>query len=161
MIEQTSLSKWWQSRANRERKILKLALPIIMVLLLALLFTPLLARYSESKYHHETLVSNYQWLQTVNSTDVSKVRCNGVLGDLKYQLQQLPKITGLAPGVESQSYALNADGSYSITLKDMDGQQALAWIEQLPCSMVSLKSLELVRASKNKVNAKLRIELLL
>lgn len=170
MIELASLSKWWHSRTDRERRILTPAAALSVVLLLVLLFAPLLGRYLESKYHYATLTANYQWLQTFSDPDVvSNARCNDGLnrldqfkpGDLSQQLQTLGVTNRSAPGIESELYTTNADGSYTVALKEIDGQQLLAWVEQLPCLGMVLNSLELERVSENYVTAKLKIGSLL
>lgn len=156
-----NISNSWQQLGNRQKKVLAYAAPIILLLFLCLLLSPLFTYYQTSKKSYQKLVSSYQWLaqqQALITSAPSSCRHLSVIrnsSELQNILdQQLTEKQILDPVWEQSS------GGWLLKVQEVDGQHLLGWLEQATCQGLLLKAIVLEKQASGKLNANIEMVVL-
>ena len=154
-----SLRQWWSGLAAQDQRILRLAAPLVLLMLVYLLvLQPIYRDYAQSRDHHqqlsETLVWLYESAELVNRMQNACTRQRLLphnSGDLRAYIQDVGRRFGASPQVTG-----DPSQGFQVSLNGGQGSRVLALFQSYGCHGFSLEQVQLDRQKDNPVmvNAK-------
>lgn len=141
------ISSWWGSRSRQEQRTLKIAAPIIGLMVIYLvLIEPIMGLYFERKSEYDQAQDNLAWLYEQSGL-VARLQNN--CGSRIFYLQSGETPQDLAQSIARRS-SINASlqttgETVGITVNTAPGNRMLAYIHTLVCSGFQVERLEIKR----------------
>lgn len=141
------VSGWWMSRSRQEQRTLKIAVPIICLMVVYLvLIEPIMSLYFERKSEYNQASDNLTWLYEQSSL-VARVQNNCGSQVFYMQAQETPQ--DLAQNIARRS-SINASlqtvgNAVAITINTAPGNRMLAYVQELACSGFQIERLDIER----------------
>lgn len=130
-------AEWWSNLAERDRRILKMALPAVLVLAILVLARPLVGAHQEAEQRLERTLEDIAWLQAQRHRIAAPVCEPGDRGAGPRDLAQ-------RHGVEVER---DPDGRWLI--REARGNDALAFLLALSCGAPGLERFRLDTVAEN------------
>jgi len=137
-----NINNRWHQLESRQKRNLTYAAPIILILFLFLLLSPLFSYYQTSKQYHEKLVASYQWLAeqpVLSASAPSSCRYLSVIEN-STELQKILSLQLVERQIHDAVWKQSTDG-WLLDLQEVDGQHLLSWLEQASCQGLLLKTI--------------------
>ena len=141
------ISSWWGSRSRQEQRTLKIALPIICLMVIYLvLVEPIMGLYFSRKSEYNQAEDDLTWLYEQSSL-VARMQNN--CGSRIFYLQDGEAPQDLALTIARRS-SINASlqtvgEAVAITVDTVPGNRMLAYVQTLACSGFQIERLEIKR----------------
>ncbi len=139
-------ARWTEKLSERDRRVLRVALPVAAVLVALLVLKPLLGGRQAAELRLERALEDIAWLQAQRRRVAAPV-CD-------------PALSGLAPRELADRFdvTLSESGGERLVINDGAGNQVLAYMRALSCSDAGLAAFQLeTAASRGRVSGEVRL----
>ncbi len=141
------LFSWWHSRSSQEQRTLKIAVPIIgLMVLYIVLVQPIMGLYFERKSEYNEARDNLNWLYEQSSL---VARMQNSCGSRLSYMESGETPQDLAQGIARRS-SINASlqttgNAVAVTVNTAPGNKMLAYVQELVCNGFQVERLEIER----------------
>jgi len=141
------MSSWWSSRSSQEQRTLKIAVPIIgLMILYIVLIEPVMGLYFERKSEYSQARDNLAWLYEQSSL---VTRMQNSCGTRVFYMQSSETPQDLAQSIARRSSintSLQTTGdAVAITVNTAPGNRMLTYLHTLTCNGFQVERLEIER----------------
>jgi len=156
------ITNWWESLNDSDRRILKLASPVILVLFLYLILVqPILGHYLDVKKQHQQMQENLVWLYE-NAALVHRMQnaCSRERPQARGSdsLSAFVQDIGRRAGAEINVRVIN-DRELDIRANAVAGPRALGLVQSYVCAGFEVVDLRVVRATPEAAQVELSARL--